>query len=65
MFKTPYQSLLEKKDKMIEEKSKLPENSYKKNQLEGKIYNINKKLGIGEIWNSKVQGTYKNPKENK
>lgn len=59
MFKTPRQNILERKNKLMQDENSLPENSYKKNQMETKIYKIDRKLGNVKFWDSAVKGSYK------
>lgn len=56
-YKSPKERQAEKLKKMEEEYEQLPEDHYKKKQLAGKIYMLNKKVNPTVIWDSS-KGVY-------
>lgn len=56
-YKSPKERQAEKLKKYEEEYEKLPDGHYKKKQLEGKIYNLQRKVKPTIVWDSS-KGTY-------
>ena len=56
-YKSPKERQEEKLKKYEEEYEKLPDGHYKKKQLEGKIYNLKRKVKPTVVWDSS-KGTY-------